>query len=90
LKLYLLESADSREVLVDDRNGHGRGEVLLTLDIQLRLHDALRDFVRTLEIANEEVGEVVELGGHIGVLGAVTHVSPGRVNVDNERIKESE
>jgi len=37
--------------------------------------DTLRDFVRTLEIANEEVSEVVELGWHIGVLGAVTHVT---------------
>jgi len=62
----------------------------VTLDIQLRLHDTLRDFVRTLEIANEEVSQVVELGGHIGVLGAVTHVSPGLVDVENERIKESE
>jgi len=62
----------------------------VTLDIQLRLHDTLRDFVRTLEIANEEVSEVVELGGHIGVLGAVTHVSPGLVDVENERIKERE
>jgi len=58
----------------------------------LRLHDTLRDFVpvRTLEIANEESSEVVELGGHIGVLGAVTHVSPGLVDVEHERIKESE
>jgi len=64
----------------------------LTLDIQLRLHDTLRDFVRTLEIANEEVSEVVELGGHIGVLEAVTHVSTGLrlVHVKHERIKESE
>ena len=62
----------------------------MTLDIQLRLHDTLRDFVRTLEIANKEVSEVVELGGHIGVLGAVTHVSPGLVDVEHERIKESE
>jgi len=46
--------------------------------------------VRTLEIANEEVIEVVELGGHIGVLGAVMHVSPGLVDVKNKRIKESE
>ena len=61
----------------------------MTLDIQLRLHDTLRDFVRTLEIANKEVSEVVELGGHIGVLGAVTHVSPGLVDVEHERIKES-
>ena len=61
----------------------------MTLDIQLRLHDTLRDFVRTLEIANEEVSQVVELGGHIGVLGAVTHVSPGLVDVENERINES-
>jgi len=42
---------------------------MITLDIQLRLDDTLRDFARTLEIANEEVSEVVELGGHIGVLG---------------------
>jgi len=58
----------------------------------LRLHDTLRDFVpvRTLEIANEESSEVVELGGHIGVLGAVTHVSPGLVDVEHERINESE
>jgi len=54
--------------------------------------DTLRDFVpvHTLEIANEESSEVVELGGHIGVLGAVTHVSPGLVDVEHERIKESE
>ena len=41
----------------------------------LRLHDTLRDFVpvRTFEIANEEFSEVVELGGHIGVLGAVIY-----------------
>jgi len=62
----------------------------LTLDIQLRLHDTLHDFVRTLEIANKEVSEVVELGGHIGVLGTVTHVSPGLVDVENVGIKESE
>ena len=62
-----------RSSSVDDRNDHGTGEVLLTLDIQLRLHDTLRDFARTLEIANEEpeVSEVVELGWHIGVFGAV-------------------
>ena len=41
----------------------------MILDIQLRLHDTLRDFVRILEITNEEVSEVVELGGQIGVLG---------------------
>jgi len=58
--------------------------------MQLRLHDTLRDFVRTLEIANPEVSEVVEFGGHIGVLGTVTHVLPGLVDVENERIKESE
>jgi len=46
--------------------------------------------VRTFEIANEESSEVVELRGHIGVLGAVTHVSPGLVDVEHERIKESE
>jgi len=62
----------------------------LPLDIHLRLHDTSRDFVRTLEIANEEVSEVVELGGHIVVLGAITHVSLGLVDVENERIKESE
>jgi len=62
----------------------------LTLDIQLRLHDTLRDFARTLDIANEEVSEVVELGGHIEVLGAVTHVLLGLVDVEHERIKESE
>jgi len=60
----------------------------------LRLHDTLRDFVpvRTLEIANEESSEVVEveLGGHIGVLGAVTHVSPGLVDAEHEKIKKSE
>ena len=68
-----------RSSSVDDRNDHGTGEVLLTLDIQLRLHDTLRDFARTLEIANEEpeVSEVVELGWHIGVLRAVTHVTQG-------------
>ena len=56
-----------------DRSDHGRGEVLLTLDIQLRLHDTLRNFPRTLAITNEKVSEVVELGWHIGVLRAVTH-----------------
>ena len=45
-----------------DRNDHGRGEVPLALDIQLCLHDTLHDFARTLEIDNEEVSEVVELG----------------------------
>ena len=50
----------------------------MTLDIELRLHDTWCDFARTLEIANEETSEVVELGGHIGVLGTVTHVSPHR------------
>jgi len=80
-----------RSSSVDDRNDHGTGEVLLTIDIQLRLHDTLRDFARTLEIANEEpeVSEVVELGWHIGVLGAVTHVWPG-LDVEHERIQESE
>ena len=72
-----------------DRNGHGRGEVLLTLDIQLRLHDALRNYARTLEIANKKVSEVVELGWHIGVLRAVTHATQG-LDVEHERIKESE
>ena len=62
----------------------------MTVDIQLRLHDTLRYFVRTLEIANEEVSEAAELRGHVGVLGAVMHVSPGLVDVQNERIKESE
>jgi len=62
----------------------------LTLDIQLRLHDTLHDFARTLEIANEEASEVVELGGHIFLLGPVTHVSLGLVDVEHERIKESE
>ena len=51
--------------------------VLLTLDIQLLLHDALRNYARTLEIANKKVSEVVELGWHIGVLRAVTHVTQG-------------
>jgi len=49
----------------------------LVLDIQLRLHDTLRDFARTLEIVNEKVSEVVELGWHIGVLGAVMHLTQG-------------
>ena len=49
----------------------------------------MRDFARTLEIANEEVSEVVELGRHIGVLGAVVHVSLG-LDVEHERIRESE
>ena len=40
-----------------DRNDHGRGEVLLSLDIQLRLHDTLRNYARTLEIANKKVSE---------------------------------
>ena len=62
----------------------------MTPDIQLRLHDTLRDFVRKLEIVNEEVSEVVDLGAHVGVLGAVTHVSPGLVDVEDVRIKESE
>ena len=53
-------------------------------------HDTLRhDFTRTLEIANEVVNEVVELGWHIGVLGIVTHVTQG-LDVEHERIKESE
>ena len=71
------------------RNDHGRGEVLLDLDIQLRLHDTLRDFARRLEIANEEVTEVVEFGCHIGVLETVTHVTQG-LDVEHERINESE
>ena len=61
----------------------------MALDIQLRLHDTLRDFARTLEIANEEVSEV-ELGWHIGVLGAVTHVTQPEghgLDVEHERIK---
>jgi len=62
----------------------------LTLDIELRLHDTWCDFARTLEIANEETSEVVELGGHIVVLGAVSHVLSGLVDVEHERIKESE
>jgi len=61
----------------------------LALDIQLRLHHTLRDLARTLEITNEEVSEVVELGWHIGVLGTVTHVTQG-LDVEHERIKESE
>jgi len=60
-----------------DRNDHGRGEVLSTLDIQLRLHDTLRKYARTLEIANKKVSEVVEFGGYIGVFRAVTHVTQG-------------
>jgi len=44
----------------------------------------------TLEIANEEVSEVVEIVRHIGVLRTVMHVSPGLVDVENERIKERE
>ena len=39
--------------------------------------DVLRNYARTLEIANEKVSEVVELGWHIGVLRAVTHVTQG-------------
>ena len=74
-----------------DRNDHERGEVLLALDIQLRLHDTLHNFARTLEIANEEVSEVVELGWHIGVLGTVTYVTQGLdSDVVHERIKGSE
>jgi len=72
-----------------DRNDHERGEVLLALDIQLRLHDTLHNFARTLEIANEEVSEVVELGWHIGMLRTVTYVTQG-LDVEHERIKESE
>jgi len=79
----------SRNSSIDNRNDHGRGEVLLTLNIQLRLHDTLRDFARTLDITNEEFSEVVELGWHIGVLGAVIHVLPG-LDVKHERIEESE
>jgi len=51
--------------------------------------DTLRDFARSLKIANEEVSEVVELGWYIGVLGAVTHVTQG-LDVERERIKENE
>ena len=51
--------------------------------------DTLHDFARTLEIANEEVSEVLELGWHIGVLGTVTHVTQG-LDVKHKRIKESE
>ena len=58
---------------------------LSTLDIQMRLHDTFR----TLEIANEEVSEAVELRWHIGVLGTVTHVTQG-LDVEHERIKENE
>ena len=72
-----------------DRNDHGRGEVLLTFDIQLCLHNTLRNYARTLEIANKKVSEVVELGGYIGVPRAVTHVTQG-LDVEHERIKESE
>jgi len=80
-----------RSCSIDDRNDHGTGEVLLALDIQLHLHDALRDFAHTLEIAYEEpeFSEFVELEWHIGVLGAVTHVWPG-LDVEHERIQESE
>ena len=49
----------------------------------------MHDFARTLEIANEEVSEVVELGLHIGVLGTVTYVTQG-LHVAHKRIKESE
>jgi len=51
----------------------------------MRLHDTFR----TLEIANEEVSEAVELRWHIGVLGTVTHVTQG-LDVEHERIKENE
>jgi len=61
------------------------GGVLSTLDIQMRLHDTFC----TLDIANKEVSEVVEFGWHIGVLGAVTHVTQG-LDVEHERIKENE
>jgi len=61
----------------------------LALDIQLRLYDTLRNFARTLEIANEEVSEVVEHGWHIGVLGTVTHVTQG-LDAEHERFKENE
>ena len=61
----------------------------MNLDIQLHLHDALRNYARTLEIANKKVSEVVELGWHIGVLRTVTHVTQG-LDVEHERIKESE
>jgi len=60
-------------------NGHGRGGLLLALDMQLRLHDTLRDFARTFEIANEEVSEVAELRWHNRVLGRVTHRVLGAV-----------
>ena len=73
-----------------DRNDHGRGEALSTLDIQLCLHDTLHDFARTLEITNEEVSEVVELGLHIGVLWTVTRRVTQGLDVEHESIKKSE
>jgi len=56
----------------------------LVLDIQMRLHDNFH----ALEIANEEVSEVVEFGWHIGVFGTVIHVTQG-LDVEHERIKEN-
>jgi len=41
-------------------------------------------------MANEEVSEVVKIGGHIGVFGTVRLVTLGLDDVENERIKESE
>ena len=61
----------------------------MVFNIQLCLHDTLHDFARTLEIANEQVSEVVELGWHIGVLGAVTHVTQG-LDIEHEKIEENE
>ena len=49
----------------------------------------MRDFARTLEIANEEVSEVVELGWHSGVLWTVMHVTQG-LDVEHERFKDIE
>ena len=63
--------------------------MIATLRDFARLHDTLRDFARTLEIFNEEVSEIVELGWHVGVLGAVTHLTQG-LDVEHERIKENE
>jgi len=46
----------------------------------------LRNYARTLEIANKKVSEVVELGWHIGVLRAVTHVTQG-LDVEQSQIE---
>jgi len=57
----------------------------LALIIQICLHDTLHDFTRTLEIANEEVSEVVEIWGAWD-----SHACNAGLDVENEKIKENE